>query len=147
LTLQPLPQPLSVPFTHRAFYDDAPDVDVEIAVTSPLGVLRGEGSITTQLRVDSGADTTMLYDGYARYLGIDLNQCPHVPVRGLSGENEYPLELVDMYLCDRWLEVPVIFAPNRWPQLLGREVVFYNLSVTFSYQGLGLNPFVAMGRL
>jgi hypothetical protein len=147
LTLQPLPQPLSVPFTHRAFYDDAPDVDVEIAATSPLGVLGGARSITTQLRVDSGADTTMLHDGYARYLGIDLDQCPLVPVRGLSDENAYRLALVDMYLCDQWLEVPVVFAPNRWPQLLGRETIFDNLSVTFSYLGLGINPFVAMGRL
>jgi hypothetical protein len=89
----------------------------------------------------------MLYEGYARYLGIDLNRCPLVPVKGLTDNNYYRLALVDMYLCGQWLEVPVAFAPVRWPQLLGREVVFDNLSVAFSYQGLGINPFVAMGRL
>ena len=146
MTLHALPEPHLIPVTHRAFYLDVPDIEVEIAATSPLGVLRGERSISTRMRVDSGATTTMLNDGYARHLGIDLSQVPRAPVVGITGEEEqHPYTLLDMKLCDQWLEVPVLFAPNRWPQLLGREGVFDHLFVAFAYEGLGISPFVAMG--
>jgi len=146
LILHALPEPHQILVTHRAFYLDVPDIEIEIAATSPLGALRGERSISTVVRVDSGATTTMLHDGYARHLGIDLSQVTREPVVGITGEQEwYPIALLDMRLCDQWLEVPVLFAPNRWPQLLGREGVFDHLFVAFAYEGLGISPFVGMG--
>jgi hypothetical protein len=147
LTLQALPEPLFIPFTHKAVYSRVPEVEVEIAATSPLGVLRGRGSLTTPMLVDSGATTTMISSVYARHFGIDLDQCTLAEVVGISGHVEYwPIEMLDMYLCDEWFEVPVLFY-DGWPQLLGREVVFDYLNVAFGYEGLGVNPFVAMGRL
>ena len=103
---------------------------VEIAATSPGGVLRGR-PIETVMLVDSGADYSMIDDSYARHLGIDLSQCPVQPVRGITGEGETRLARLNIYVCGSWLEVPVLFAPDRWPQLLGRRGIFDNLFVAF----------------
>jgi hypothetical protein len=88
----------------------------------------------------------MISDVYARHLGIDLNECPVEPVRGIAGTVLGHLAVLDIRLCGQWFEVPVVFTPNRWPQLLGREGVFDNLFVGFAYEGLGVNAYVAMGR-
>ena len=103
---------------------------VEIAATSPGGVLRGR-PIETVMLVDSGAVYSMIDDSYARHLGIDLSQCPVQPVRGITGEGETRLARLNIYVCGSWLEVPVLFAPDRWPQLLGRRGIFDNLFVAF----------------
>jgi hypothetical protein len=130
LTLEALYTPTALSFTHRALYDHAPEIEVEIAATSPGGVLRGR-PIETHMLMDSGADYSMIDDSYARHLGIDLNQCPVRPVRGITGVSEARLSRLNIYVCGSWLEVPVLFAPDRWPQLLGRRGVFDNLFVAF----------------
>jgi hypothetical protein len=146
LTFHALSEPLFLPFTHRAFYFGAPEIEVEIAATSPQGVLQGQGSLTTLMRLDSGASTTVISDVYARHFGIDLVQFPLEEVDVSAGSVVGRLALLDVYFCGQWFEVPAVFAPI-WPQFLGREGIFDNASVAFSYQDLGINPFVAMARL
>ena len=103
---------------------------VEIAATSRGGVLRGR-PIETAVVVDSGADYSMIHDSYARHLGIELSQCPVRPVRGITGKGEAREASINIYLCGSWFEIPVLFAPDRWPQLLGRRGVFDNLFMAF----------------
>jgi hypothetical protein len=146
LTFHALSEPLFLAFTHRAFYADAPEIEVEIARTSPEGVLLGRGSLTTPMRLDSGASTTVISDAYARYFEIDLSQFPLDEVEVSAGTVVGRLALLDMYFCGRWFEVPVVFAPIL-PQFLGREGIFTNASVAFSHQGLGVDPFIAMAKL
>lgn len=130
---------MPIAFTHKASYNFAPTIQVEIAVTTPLGVLMGR-SIKTEMLVDSGADITMLDSAYAAPLGIDLSRCTRSQAHGIGGEVSTRLATLQMYLCGRWFDVPVAFHPNLPTQLLGRRVVFDNLFLAFAQ---GHNSFYA----
>jgi Aspartyl protease len=108
-------------------------VQVEIAaVDAATGVLLGS-PLTTTLKVDSGADISVLDDGLAPSLGIDLSMCDTMPVQGVSGNlSDVPMASVKMELVGRWLDVPVVFIPNEL--LLGREVAFDALYLGFAHK-------------
>lgn len=78
----------------------------------------------------------MLDGGLARTLGINLYD-PSIPkaVVGGVGSGGVPVGRVStkMYLCDRWITVPVNFTmqPIQHPQLLGRAGAFEALLVSF----------------
>lgn len=131
MTLQALANPVPIAFTHRASYSFDPIIQVEIAVTTPLGVLTGR-SIRTEMLVDSGADITALDGSLAAPLGLDLRRCPVGQAQGIGGVVPTRLATLQMYLCGRWLDVPVAFHPNLPMQLLGRRVVFDNLFLAFA---------------
>ena len=90
--------------------------------------------------VDSGADITSLDSSLAGPLGIDLSRCQQGTAFGVGGQVSTRLATLQMYLCGRWLDVPVAFHQRLPTQLLGRRVVFDNLFVAFAQ---GHNAFYA----
>lgn len=98
--------------------------------------------VRTTLLVDSGADTTMIDEVYAAFLGIILDQLPPIEVGGIGGKVIARRAVLMMDLCGRWVPVPVWFHPDMVPGLLGREVVFDNLIVAFAHKR---NAFLATG--
>lgn len=105
---------------------------MEFAATSLTGVLLGN-PIRTAMLVDSGADTTMMDESYARRLGIDLSQYQPASVGGIGGFVPGRRVILRMLLCGQWLNVPVIFAPSMPVQLLGREGVFDKFFLAFAH--------------
>jgi hypothetical protein len=98
--------------------------------------------VRTTLLVDSGADTTMIDEVYAAFLGIILDQLPTIDVNGIGGKVVARRAVLMMDLCGHWVPVPVWFYPNMMPGLLGRAEVFDNLIVAFAH---GQNAFLATG--
>lgn len=108
-------------------------VEVEVAATSPAGVLLG--TARTNFLVDSGADVTMLNSDLAQILGIDLSVCLLHPIGGIGATVVMGRKsMVMMHLCGRWVRVPVDFVPGQDPQLLGREGAFDSLLITFAHR-------------
>jgi hypothetical protein len=138
LTLQQLAKPARLAFTHQHSYGAAPPrwpmLEVELAVTTPGGVMVGR-PITTSVLVDSGADITMLDAALAPILGVDLRRCP---VQQVQGVGPAPIQarqaIVKMNLCGRWVNIPILFSPNLQPQLLGRAGVFDVVSIAFLHR-------------
>lgn len=110
-----------------------PIIDVEVAATTPNGVLLGT-PLRTDVLVDSGADVTMLEASLAGTLGIDLRGCPMEWVQGVGGVKPVWKAIVMMHLCDAWVHVPVAFALQQQPQLLGRDGAFDSLWVAFGHR-------------
>lgn len=108
-------------------------VQLEIAAADPVtGALLGT-PLTTTLEVDSGADVSVIDDGLAPALGIDLAACPTTSVGGVGGELvAVPTAEVKMLLLGRWLDVPVLFIKDKL--LLGREVAFDALYIAFLHK-------------
>jgi len=136
LSLLVLPAPATVTMTHGGTYANAtnrrPTIEVDLAATSPSGVLLG--TARTSVLIDSGADVTMLNSAHALTLGVDLSVCPIVQIGGIGGNVSGRRTTVKMHLCGRWVDVLVDFVPGQNPQLLGREGAFDALLVTFAHR-------------
>jgi len=135
--LRRIDRPVTFSLTHNGSYAShsrrRPEIEVEVASVTPSGVLIR--TLRTTFVVDSGSDCSVLDEGYARPLGIDLSRCPVVPLGGIEG-GEIPVRSsrLLMYLCERWVSVEVCFQRNRRPQVLGRQDVFDNLLITFFHR-------------
>jgi hypothetical protein len=135
--LQRINRPVTFSLTHNGNYAShrsrRPEVEVEIATVTASGVLIR--TLRTAFVVDSGSDCSVLDEGYAAPLGIDLSRCPIERLGGIEGgEVLVRSSRVLMYLCERWVSVEVCFQRNRRPQVLGRQDVFDNLLIAFFHR-------------
>jgi len=136
VTLEPLPDPRGMRFTHGADYGifggpGAPMIEVEVAAVTSQGVLRGQ-SIQTTVLVDSGAEYTLLDRRWIRPLGLHEWEGVTSEMDGVGGGKvNGRLIKVLMGLSGGWLSVPVIFCDNPKPALLGREGAFEALWIAF----------------
>lgn len=90
--------------------------------------------IRTEVLIDSGADLTMLDAGLAVTLGVNLATMPPYQVGGVGGAVIGRLYRLWLEICGRWILAPVVFAPNRSPQLLGRAAVFEQIDLAFMHR-------------
>jgi hypothetical protein len=140
VTLVELPNPAAFDYSHKGDYPDSrPVVTVELAATDANGVLLG--AHRTGVLVDSGADLTMLENGVALTLGLDLSdevRHPRKALGGIVGGLVVADATVMVELCGNWLTIPAAF-PVPWggrpapdvENLLGREGVFDHIGFAF----------------
>lgn len=110
-------------------------VEIEVAATSPDGLLLGEPQLANVM-VDSGAEFTILDDRLAPLLGLDLQQLPPAPMIGI-GTQEVPGRAYHntmIGLCGIWVVATVVFQERPSPSLLGRQAIFERLGFGF-FQG------------
>jgi len=131
----------SISFSHGvqwATAREAPVLEFELAALNERG--ERSGSLTTGLTVDSGAAVSVLDGNLARVLGIDIADSRYPRQRGVGIHRGAGLHFVEVNLliliCDRWLEVPVLFCrdPVPVPSLLGRRGIFDRVSIGFRHK-------------
>jgi hypothetical protein len=141
VTLVELPSPAAFDYSHKGDYPDSrPIITLEFAATDPNGVLLG--AHRTGVLVDSGADLTILENGVASALGLDLSDEESYPrgrIGGIAGGLIVAGATIMAELCGRWFTIPVVFAvppraglpaPNV-QNCLGREGVFDYVGFAF----------------
>src|SRR6266508_2014033 len=117
-------------FGYARVTDRRPEVAVRFASIDEHGRLIQQARVGCL--VDSGADETMLNEDIAADLGLDVGRMPQVPVQGIGNAVTYGgRHTVLAQLCYRWLLIPVIFAKNQRPNLLGRAGAFDALRLVF----------------
>lgn len=136
MTFAPLATAVPLTYTHATNYSHQPArrpmVQVELAAVDAAGTLLGT-PVTTTLEVDSGADRSVIDNGLAPALGIDLASCATSEVQGVGGQLVgVPTANLKMLLLGRWLDVPVFFIKGKL--LLGREVAFDALYLGFMHK-------------
>ncbi len=108
-------------------------IQVEIAATDPVTSTLLGAPVTTTLEVDSGADISVIDDGLAPTLGINLAALPTAQVAGVGGAyRNVPKGTLKMLLVGRWIDVPVLFMTGEL--LLGREAAFDAIHLAFVHK-------------
>jgi hypothetical protein len=140
VTLVELTSPAAFDYSHKGDYPDSrPVVTVELAATDSDGVLLG--THRTGVLVDSGADLTILENGVASAVGLDLgNEASHPRsgLGGIAGGLVVASATIMIELCGDWLTIPAVF-PVPWmgqpapdvQNCLGREGVFDHVGFAF----------------
>jgi hypothetical protein len=140
VTLVALPSPAVFNYSHKGDYSESsgngPVITVEFAMTDPDGFLLGADR--TGVVVDSGADVTMLNYRVAEALGLDLTDEERYPRQraiGIAGGVPCAGAWILADLCDRWFEIPVMFAMPGYNvrNLLGRRGVFDRIQFAFGH--------------
>lgn len=124
---------LSFPYGIR-FQEDG---RIETFPAIELSILgRRETGIRAIFHIDSGATTSVLPEGDAEVLGINIKDGKEMTVRGISGEifRGYR-HLIDIQFSQLKIKIPVIFIKDIFvPRILGREGVFPRFGILFDEQ-------------
>lgn len=121
--------PYGIRFQENGRIESFPAIELSV-----LG--RREAGIRAIFHIDSGATTSVLPEGDAEVLGINIKDGKEMIVRGISGEifRGYR-HLIDIQFNQLKIKIPVIFIKDIFvPRVLGREGVFPRFGILFDEQ-------------
>jgi hypothetical protein len=95
------------------------------------------------LRVDTGADGTILPRQMAKMLGFGPNDLSSEKCGSAGGpiEVDTPIDLgrVEMHVCGEWIRLPSLKFADSSMALLGRDVIFSHFDLAMTSENFDLN--------